>query len=223
MRFYAIPPWILQTIIWIPTRLSLKLFCGLKVNGLENIIHLKKGIIFATNHTSELDPILIPASLPFLSRFMPMFYTSRERNYYKDNRFGWKKNIYGGNFFKAWGAHEVLVGQNNYELALKNHVQILKDEHSICIFPEGRKNTTGGDIETKGGIGYLAYKTNSPIIPVAISGAIEKKNITIEFGRPLYPRDIFEDVKNIKIDKNTDDCKKAAAFVMAVIKKSITK
>lgn len=218
---YAVSPFLLQTLIWIPTRLALKLFYKLEVRGLENTKHLKKGAIFVSNHTSELDPVLIPASLPFLSSLMPMFYTSREKSFYKDDRFGWKQHIYGGNFFKMWGAHEVMVGQNNYELALKNHIRIVEDGHSVCIFPEGRKNITGKDIEAKGGIAYLAYKTNAPIIPVTISGAIEKKKITVEFGKPLYSRDIFDDLRNIKIDKEVDDYKKAATFVMSIVKKSL--
>ncbi len=209
---YAVTPFLLQTLIWIPTRLALKFFYKLEVRGLDNIRHLKGGAIFVSNHTSELDPILIPISLPLLSSFTPMFYTAREKSFYKDNRFGWKQHIYGGNFFKIWGAHEVIVGQNNYELALKNHIRIVKDGHSVCIFPEGQKNATGKDIKVKGGSVYLAYKTGVPIIPVTISGAVEKKKITVEFGKPLY---------SIDIPKDVDDYKGAAAFVMSIINKSL--
>jgi len=218
---YAIPPFVLQTLIWIPTRLALRFFCKLEIVGFKKIQHLKAGAIFVANHTSELDPILIPAALPFLSPLMPMFYASREKSFYKDNRFGWKQYIYGGNFFKIWGAYEVIVGKNNYELALKNHIKIAGDGHSVCIFPEGRKNLTCKEIEAKGGAVYLAHKTGKPIIPVAISGAIEKKKIVVEFGKPLYSKDIFDDVNNIIINERVDDYKKVASSIMNRIKKSV--
>ncbi len=215
---YSVSPFLLQTLIRIPLRLAFKFFYKLDVKGLENIKHLKKSAIFAANHTSELDAALIPASLPFLSHFMPMFYTSRERSFYKDDRFGWKQYIYGGNFFKIWGAHEVTVGLNNYELALKNHLRIVKDGHSVCIFPEGRKNKSKLPIEAKGGVAYLSFVTNTPIIPVRIDGAIEKEKITVNFGKPLYPQDLFSDLKNPTASKDHDDYKTIATLIMQKIR-----
>src|SRR3990167_11455141 len=91
-------PLILQTAIWPIMRPLFWFFLHLKIIGCENLRSLPKGVIFASNHTSELDAILIPASLPFLSRFMPMFYVSRPREFYKNS--GWRQLFYGGLFFK---------------------------------------------------------------------------------------------------------------------------
>jgi 1-acyl-sn-glycerol-3-phosphate acyltransferase len=213
-RLYAFPPFLLQTAVWIPTRIVLRYFYHLEIKGLEHIKDLQKGVIFTANHTSEMDSVLIPASLPFLSRLMPMFYTCREKSFYKHERFGWKQHIYGGLFFTMWGAHEVRVGKNDYEYALQNHSKILHDGHSVCIFPEGRKNVLNEVIEPKGGVAYLSYKTRCPIVPVGISGAIEKKKIIVSFGKPLYPKDLF---KNSDIPQK-QDFKNAAKMVMSKVK-----
>jgi len=188
------------------------------VAGLKNLKNIKRGVIFVSNHTSELDPVLVPVSLPFLSSLMPMFYTCREKSFYKDERFGWKQHAYGGIFFRIWGAYEVMVGQNDYELALKKHIEIMKDGHSICIFPEGRKNVNGDKIEARGGVAFLSYRTGIPIIPVKINGAIEKKKITVTFGKPLFPKDIFPDLNKINPTKTHDDYKIAAKLIMEKIK-----
>mgnify|MGYP001558956335 CR=1 FL=1 len=117
-KLYYIPPLFLQTLIWIPARLVLIFFVGLKVRGIENLKGLEKGIIFASNHANALDPILLPASLPFLSKFMPMFYTSRENTFYK--RLWMRIFFSSGLFFKAWGSYAVAIGVHNYEESLRN-------------------------------------------------------------------------------------------------------
>ena len=198
-KIYFLPPFILQTSIWFITYfLSRIVFLSLKVKGLENLKDLKRGVIFAVNHTGELDAILIPASLPFLSHLMPMFYTSREKSFYV--RSGWRQNIYGGLFFNAWGAYKVYVGQNDYEVALQNHIKILEDGGSICIFPEGNSTRDGKIHRAKGGVAFLSHRTGKPIVPVSIKGLFGlssktfftgKHKTTLRFGKPFYPKDIL--------------------------------
>ncbi|MBU1557519.1 1-acyl-sn-glycerol-3-phosphate acyltransferase [Patescibacteria group bacterium] len=218
-RLYFLPPLILQTIIWIPTRIYFKLVHSYSVQGLKNLKrlkHNKNGVIFAVNHSSELDPIMIPASLPFLSHMMPMFYVSREKKFYDNS--GWRQHIYGGRFFNAWGAYTVYTGLKNYDLSLKHHIKILNDGRSVCIFPEGRKTRDGNIGEGKPGTSFLSYKTNSPIVPVRINGLYKplvqkdklgRTKIEVIFGEPIYPKDLFgsaisensEEGKDISIEE----------------------
>src|SRR5712692_8791791 len=107
MEIYEIIPSILQRLIWIPIRLLLAVFCSLEIKGIENIKDIKSNVIIASNHSSELDSVIIAASLPFFSRHLPLFFTSREKEFYKD--MGWEKIIYGGTFFKMWGTHRAYV------------------------------------------------------------------------------------------------------------------
>jgi len=143
-KWYFISPLILQKLIWIPTRLIFVFFGHLEVRGLENLKEIKGNVIFACNHTSELDPILPPASLTFFSPFSPIFYTSREKAFYDNS--GWRQLFYGGTFFKVWGSYPVYVGLHDYKKSLINHIQILQDGGNLGIFPEG-KTTHDGTIQ----------------------------------------------------------------------------
>ena len=154
MKFFYISPLILQKLIWIPTRIALFLFGHLDVKGTENLKGIHSNVIFAANHTSELDPILLPASLPFFSHFSPIFYASRENKFY--NTSGWRQHFYGGFFFKLWGAHSVYSGFGDYSKALENHMDLLAHGKNVFVFPEGQITPDGSIKEAHGGIGYLA-------------------------------------------------------------------
>ena len=220
-KLYYIPPLFLQTLIWIPARLILIFFVGLKVNGLENLKGLEKGVIFASNHANALDPILLPASLPWFSKLMPMFYTSRENAFYKRK---WMKIFFSsGLLFKAWGSYAVEIGIHNYEESLKPHIKILNDKHSLFIFPEGETTKDGDFKEAKGGVAFLAHKTNLPVVPVGINSTykiswenffLRKRKIVLNIGKPMYLKDIFDDKKEITID----DYKSGANKIMDEIK-----
>src|SRR3989344_3817444 len=91
-RFFYWSPWILQHSIWPIVRPLFLLFIHLDIRGAEHLTALdpkSRGVIFAVSHSSELDSILVPAALPFLSPFLPMFYTSREWTFYKTS--GWRR------------------------------------------------------------------------------------------------------------------------------------
>lgn len=223
MKLYAVFPWILQTLIWIPTRITLRFFTSVKIEGWENVSKLPKGIIFALNHSSELDPILLPASFPFFSKFSPTFYTSREPEFYK--RSGWRQHFYGGTFFKAWGAYPVFVGKHNYDVSLSHHIGFLKDRSSLCIFPEGQKTRDGLVQEGKGGVTYLAWKANVPIVPVYIRGVFEmttgdfflrRRKITVSFSQPIFPAELFPNPPELSL--TIDDFKTATQKVMSALK-----
>ncbi len=195
----ALIPFLLQNLIWIPTQLFLRTFGHFKVSGLENLKDLKGSVIFVSNHTSELDPILLPASLPLFSRFYPIFYVSREKTFYNIRQI-LKRIFYGGFFFEIWGAYQTHVGIHNYEESLKTHIKILEKGHSLFIFPEGKKSVDGNLQEGKGGATFLSHRTNTPIVSIAIIGVYKtnlmdfllfRNNFKLIFGKPIYPNELF--------------------------------
>jgi len=211
-KFYYLSPLILQTLIWIPTRIYFRLFYSYSIKGLENLKNIKqkdkRGVIFAVNHSSELDPIMIPASLPFLSKLMPMFYVSREQKFYSNS--GWRQHIYGGRFFNFWGAYTAYTGLKNYELSLRHHIKILEDGRSLCIFPEGKKTRDGSIGEGKAGVSFLAHKTNSIIVPTKINGLFKplakkdklgRTRLGVIFGEPLFSENLFQEKREISINE----------------------
>jgi len=212
--FFVVSALILQTLIYLPLRFLLGFFGHLEVRGLENLNNLpqNKGIIFAPNHSSEIDPFLTPVSLPFLSRFMPLFYATREKSFYGES--GFRQIFYGGLLFKLAGGQCVRAGLKDYEKSLANQILLLETGHNLCFFPEGKITKDGKIGEARGGIAYLAEKTGSVVIPVGIFGVHtlslfdlikRKRKIIVIFGTPIhkeelekYTRDVFlSDSKNI--------------------------
>lgn len=222
MKTYQILPNILQRLVWAPLRLSLSLFCSLKIEGIENVRTLRGNAIVASNHLSELDPLLLVACLPFFSRHLPLFFVSREKTYY-GNRNIWKRLLYGGTFFTMMGAYPAYSGLHNYRLALRHHLAIIADGKSVCIFPTGTRNPDHKTLAAKGGVTHLAVETGLPILPVLIQGVEHltlrsflsgKRNITVTFGKPLYAKDIGADAEEMIFTENRNDYETAAAVLM---------
>ena len=149
-----------------------------------------------------------------------MFYTSLTRKHYVNS--GIRKHIYGGLFFKAWGAYPVYRGLNDYEKSLKHHIEILNSKRSLCFFPEGKVTKTGELSEAKGGIAFLSHHTQTPIVPVRISGVFRmgffdilhgKRNVSVEFGKPVYMNE-FKNYNNAH-----EEQKKVANYIMSEITK----
>ena len=191
-------PFFLQSVSWPIMRLLFGIFTRFEVKGKENLKGSKEtGVIFAANHLSELDPILVTGALPWLGRFSPLFYVSLQKEEYDES--GLMQHLYGGLFFKAWGAYPAFIGLKDYEKALINHINILNSCGSVCVFPEGKTTRTGQIGEGKGGVTYLSQKTQATIVPVGISGVfkmgffdflLRKRKIIVEFGKPILPEDL---------------------------------
>jgi len=213
-------PFILQTLVWIPTWIVLGLCGRFRVYGKENLKGLSRGVIFAANHGSELDPILVPASLNPFSPVMPIFYVAREREFYEKDDFS--KYIYGGAWFKLWGAYPAYTGKKDYAFSLQEHIKILNDGKSILMFPEGEKTKNGEVGNGKGGIAFLSHTTGVPIVPVAMNGhfkmrpidfLLRRRSLAINYGKPIYPTELFSKGS----DPTPDEYKTATQIVMGKI------
>jgi len=191
---YRLAPLILQNTIWFPTRIFLYTFFQFNIQGQKYLKNIDRshGVIFAPNHASPADPILVTAALNFLSHFYPCFYVSLERSHYA--HLTYLRYLTHPLFFKAWGAYPVKRGIKDYEKSLKPHIDILKDKNSLVLFIEGGISKNGTTTTAKPGIGYLTEHTGATIVPVAISGAhhisilkslIKRQTITINFLEPL--------------------------------------
>ncbi|MEX0652336.1 MAG: lysophospholipid acyltransferase family protein [Candidatus Paceibacterota bacterium] len=210
-------PLLFQQVSKFPTRLFFKVFHNLDIQGLENLKSLEKsGVILASNHISDWDPVLISATLPVWSPHMPLFFVSREKTFYEDDgteSLGKiKQYIYGGAFFRLMGAYPAVGGIKDYEKSLHHHLSILNENKTVCIFPSGKIRTGEKDLDkTKGGVGFLAQKTGRTVIPVGIKR--QGRSITVIFGTPLEYKDIFNDGEAI----TADSCKVGARVIMAAV------
>lgn len=89
-------------------------------------------------------------------------------------------------------------------------IEYVKKGISICIFPEGTRNS-GEELSMlpfKEGSFKIATKTGCPIVPVSINNSAEimenhfpllkKAHVIVEYGKPIYPNQLGkEELKNI--------------------------
>lgn len=214
----------LQVILWPIVWLQMRLFGNLRIIGSENTKGHKVGAIFAVNHSSELDPFLVPATLDPFSALFPMHYVARTREFYEKT--GITQYAYGGLVFEIFGAYPAMPGMKDYERMLLHHIKILCRGHSVCIFPEGKLNISGEVGRGAPGVAYLSWRTGRPIIPVAIHGCgqmglrdffARKCMLSVSYGEPVTWEDLFgEDTNRAK--PTHDELIDATQVIMSRIK-----
>lgn len=221
MKLYHQTGNIIQRIAWLPLRVLFAVFLNMEIRGIEHVKKLKSNIIFASNHTSEFDPLVIVSSLPFFSRHVPMIYVAREKGLY--TRGGWRAKVYGGLAFKLMAALPAYTGLQNYSKALRHHVDAIEHGRSVCIFPIGKHHGDHDIHQARGGVTFLAATTNTPIIPVRITGTENmstndfwkrRRKLRITFGEKIHPEELLH-INNNYADK--DYCEQVAKELMLKI------
>ena len=159
--------------------LLLKSFFRFDVEGRE-FIPKKGGFILASNHLSYLDPIAAGVACPRKLNFMA-----------KDSLF---YNPFLARFFHVLGAFP--VKRNSIDTsAMKEAIARLNNGKVLLIFPEGSRQVGGFSATARRGIGFLAVKSNLPVIPAFIKGTdsvlpkgskfIRPGAIKVYFGREI--------------------------------------
>lgn len=207
-RFMYQATWIIQFFTLIIELGLFKFFLRLKIEGSDNVRSLKgEPLIFAANHVTHVDPLLIPVGL-FGSRHFPTFMVSLTKDAYRDNWF--ERVFYGGTIFKYMGAYPTYRNLGNYEQSLQHQIKILEDGKSLCIFPEGVATRGGSLRPAKPGIAFLAHRTGARVLPVALHGLenmtigsflSRKHKVTVVFGKPvrLYAEKLTNEEANQKL------------------------
>jgi len=173
--FYAFIKFLAKTLF--------KLFYGLKVRGIENV---PVGSAFiAPNHVSFFDPPVIAVSCPYEINFLA------RASLFRNKLFGW--------FIRKLNAHPIGVSASDRK-TFKVTFDLLKDSQKVLIFPEGERSRSEDIAEIKSGLGFLAWKSNTPIVPAFIEGTFRAwprfkkfprlfKRITCTFGKPICIQD----------------------------------
>ena len=224
-EYYWVLPIFLRLLLYFPVLCLFKIFCKFEVRGIENIrINKTHGVIFAANHASELDPVLVSIAMPFIGEHNPLFFAADEPKMFASTEtFGWRSYIYKGWFFRAWGAYPVYLKQPRFRDSLRHHVKLLQNNKSILYFPEGERTKDGNPKNAKPGIGYLLYKTDTIVIPVGIKGSfgMSVKNFLlgriracVSFGPPIRAKDMWGDKVKIRVC----DFKEGADGIMLQVK-----
>ena len=135
-------------------RLQFTLFSRWKVEGRESIPP-RGPLIVAANHLSNADP--------------PVVVASSSRELHSLGKEGLFKNPLGGWFFSRCHVHPVKEGSVDRN-ALRWALKVLERDGAVLVFPEGARSLARGLQPAKPGIGYLAFKSQAPVLPVAVTG-----------------------------------------------------
>ncbi len=145
----------------------------------------KKGpLIIASNHASFLDPVIIGVASPRTLNFMA------------------RHDLFHNRFFRWFlrGLNTFPVRREGSALsAFKEALRILRERKALVVFPEGTRTSDGSIRKAHSGVGLLAVKTSSTVVPVYVDGTrgalprgaffIRFKPVRVYCGKPLNPRD----------------------------------
>nr|MDO8115718.1 lysophospholipid acyltransferase family protein [Candidatus Sigynarchaeota archaeon] len=170
----------------LPVRQLFNTYFKLTVHGEENV-PVKGPIIFAPNHSSFLDPIVVSAS----ATFKQIHWIGKFEHFVEDPIV---KSI-----FSMWSAIPIHRGKSD-KGAMQKAIDILNCKadsgHCIGIFPEGTRTLDGKLGHLHNGAAKLAVTTGATIVPVGMKGmfGVLKKGemfpkptkVSVEFGKPVY-------------------------------------
>ena len=156
------------------------LFTKVEVTGLDNI-PLEGPLLAVSNHLGDADLVLGAAFSP---RQAEVLAKAELRNYPVLSL-----------LLEIYGVIWIHRGQPDRR-AIRAALQGLAEGRVIGIAPEGRESLTGSLEEGTHGAAYLAYKTNTPIVPITFTGTensrifpnmkrLRRTPITITIGAPL--------------------------------------
>ncbi|MBF0569564.1 MAG: 1-acyl-sn-glycerol-3-phosphate acyltransferase [Candidatus Omnitrophica bacterium] len=151
------------------------IFYPCKVYGRENVPR-KGAVILASNHISNLDPVLIPVVCPRQLRFIA-----------KESLF--KIPILGA-LIRCGGGIPVRRGTADRK-ALGEALDELKRGYALLMFPQG----TRGGTKAQAGVAFLAATAGVPVIPIYIEGMDQllpkgaafprRSAVRVVFGKPI--------------------------------------
>lgn len=155
-----------------------------EVSGLEHV-PARGGFLLAANHASFIDPPMIGCQLP------------RQIAYFA------RKTLWKGGLSSWWldAVGTIPVDRDGGQdiSAIKRVLRALREERGLILFPEGTRTPDGQLQPAKAGVGFIAVKTQVPVVPVRIFGSHEAFGrdrplrlgtpVSVVFGAPILPAD----------------------------------
>ncbi len=171
--------------------------CCLKIVGVsmtvigEENVPTDTAVLYVGNHRSYFDILLTYIRVP-----RPTGYIAKIEMLRYPLLVNWMKNL-----------HCLFLDRNDIKQGLKTileGIEKVKSGISICIFPEGTRNKVNDTfLPFHAGSFKIAEKSGCPIIPISIvnSAAIfedhlpkmKKAHVVIEYGAPIYIKDISKE------------------------------
>jgi long-chain acyl-CoA synthetase len=185
--------------------LVIPLFRGLltlEVEGLENLANLRPPVLFASNHQSDLDTPAIFTALPRRWRYRVA--PAMSQDYFRAwlepgnaplrERMGTMVQYFlATECFNAYPLPQRMAGVRR---ALKYTGELIGLGYCPLVYPEGKRTPDGSLQPFKSGIGLMATRLGTPVVPVHLSGLFEiysihdswprRGKVHVKFGGPLH-------------------------------------
>lgn len=172
-------------------RLLAKLFFRIDITGIENVP--KKGpYVICPNHISHLDPFAVGAGLS-PEQFEDLFWG------------GWQGVVMFNwlNRTVCRLSQTIPIDPHNAAVSsLAVGAAVLKRQHGLVWFPEGRRSPEGVLQAFRPGIGLLLEHFQVPVVPVFISGTFEAMptgryfprpgKVSVRFGKAMMPQELAD-------------------------------
>lgn len=191
--------WIVQGCAFIIAKIVFTIFVNVRVTGIENVKSINYGpVIYASNHSNDLDSVFIRTSLPLFNKTTTLFAVCRKLKDYGWH--GWRTVVYKDWFFRMMGAYPAEKGTHDYSKSLETILKICESGQTVLIFIGGMQKTIDEPIKNRGGTSYLSWASGVPVVPVAVNGThdltfkklfLSKPQITICFGKPITREELF--------------------------------
>jgi 1-acyl-sn-glycerol-3-phosphate acyltransferase len=153
-----------------------------EVRGLENVPQ-DRAVLVVCNHQSNFD---IPVVMGYLNK--PVGFISKAEI---------KKLPLVADWMELMNCVFMDRSDRRQSLqAIRDGIQLLKDGHSLVIFPEGTRSKGKEIGEFKTGSFHLAVKSGVPILPVTVNGTynileangnrVKPAHVTLTVSEPIY-------------------------------------
>lgn len=183
-------------------RIAMFFTYSLRFEGKENIPNADAAI-FASNHRSYLDPVLVVLGSPH------MFCFAAKEPLFKTPGFSC--------LIRALGAFPTTWEKDPEYDMLTEAIKRLRNKRYMTIFPEGTRHTDGKVGRGKSGMCVLSAKSGVPIVPVGIvfdsNNLHFRSKICVRYGKPFYPEEY-----GLTADSNPHQMRKMKDDIMASIK-----
>ncbi|MBM4376708.1 MAG: 1-acyl-sn-glycerol-3-phosphate acyltransferase [Deltaproteobacteria bacterium] len=168
------------------------------------------GFMFASNHQSLLDILVLGATLP------GDFKWAAKRSLMKVPFLGWHLRLAG---------HVPVDRESGKRAAadvIKRFEAVLSAGKPLLVFPEGTRSEDGTVKDFKSGGFYAAVRANRPVVPVALDGAAElmskgavdtgswkkgERRVVVMIGKPIAPK--ADGTEKARVEALRDDVRRA--------------
>ena len=173
---------IIRALVWV----LYKLVFWIRLEGKENLPK-GDGMLFCSNHLSNLDPPTVAVMVPRKLRFLA------KEELFHNKPFAW--------LIRHLGATPITRGGADVS-AVKTCIRILRGGENLLMFPQGTRRKQLREKDVKPGAIVIAQRSGVPIVPVAMCGKYRPFScMKVKIGKCIT----LEEVHRITEDETITD------------------